>query len=241
MMMSNDSSTSMLITSVVDKNIDTEINDKPLANEKYEDSSPPLTDDNKIESIIMNKEESKNNDNMTDEVEGLIASHEKESTIKKDSDLKKNVDNMQLYFDTKNETDDIVITSSLKNNEDNYYNDDKSIITENHLAVKYDDNQNDNNSDIILSSLVISEKNLDYQSSTWPPAPHDDFTIINHLDVSWPDLVPNTGEFDDHVLKWVVDQQHILMRVVTWNMQANDPPPLEEVQRILMPPNRFVE
>jgi hypothetical protein len=73
-------------------------------------------------------------------------------------------------------------------------------------------------------------------SPVWPATSHDDFGALDALG-SWPNL-----ESTDDVAhrEWVMKNQKLLVRVITWNMCANDPPPKEEVQNALLPLNKSV-
>ena len=64
----------------------------------------------------------------------------------------------------------------------------------------------------------------------WPSA------FVEAFDESLPALDAST--LDDDVKRWVVENKKVLMRVVTWNMAANDPPPMEDVEVTLVPKNR---
>jgi hypothetical protein len=72
--------------------------------------------------------------------------------------------------------------------------------------------------------------------SVWPDSHHDSFTTIGDTEVAWPDL---TNSNPESVLQWVLQHQQVLIRTVTWNMQANDPPPVDEVRKTLLPLNRY--
>jgi hypothetical protein len=70
----------------------------------------------------------------------------------------------------------------------------------------------------------------------WPATSHDDFNILETFG-SWPDLESS----DDLAHRgWVIKNQKLLARAVTWNMCANDPPAKEEVQKVLLPLNKSV-
>jgi hypothetical protein len=51
----------------------------------------------------------------------------------------------------------------------------------------------------------------------------------------WPDL-SHTGP---DVEQWVVSHGHMLVRNVTWNLAAKAPPSMEEVRKVLLPPQKF--
>jgi hypothetical protein len=73
-------------------------------------------------------------------------------------------------------------------------------------------------------------------SPEWPAATHDHFNELEDLG-SWPELHSS----DDHGQRsWVIKNKKILLRTITWNMCANRPPPVQHVQRSLLPLNRSV-
>jgi hypothetical protein len=61
--------------------------------------------------------------------------------------------------------------------------------------------------------------------------------FVEAFDESWPALDASTS--DDDVKRWVLQHKQVLMRVITWNMAANDPPPVEDCEFTLVPKNRY--
>lgn len=75
------------------------------------------------------------------------------------------------------------------------------------------------------------------EPSKWPDSDHDTFTTIGDTSIPWPNLADSSS---GTVLQWVLEHQQVLIRTVTWNMQANDPPDVNEVRKQLLPLNRSV-
>ncbi len=67
----------------------------------------------------------------------------------------------------------------------------------------------------------------------WPVV-EDSFILPNAL--KWPHFESN----DTDVLKWVFENSMVLTRLVTWNLEACPPPPVELVQNRLLPLNKYV-
>eukprot|EP00607_Mallomonas_marina_P001746 CAMPEP_0182437942 /NCGR_PEP_ID=MMETSP1167-20130531/85388_1 /TAXON_ID=2988 /ORGANISM="Mallomonas Sp, Strain CCMP3275" /LENGTH=662 /DNA_ID=CAMNT_0024631047 /DNA_START=398 /DNA_END=2386 /DNA_ORIENTATION=- len=69
----------------------------------------------------------------------------------------------------------------------------------------------------------------------WPEPIEDDFVSLSD-GTPWPQLerVP-----DEEVQRWIFKNERILIRTVTWNLQAKKPPPVEEVNMKLLPVNKF--
>jgi hypothetical protein len=68
----------------------------------------------------------------------------------------------------------------------------------------------------------------------WPTSTHDDFDELEDGD-GWPQL---SSPDDLAQRNWVLKNKKILLRTITWNMCANKPPPVEQVQKTLLPLNR---
>lgn len=83
----------------------------------------------------------------------------------------------------------------------------------------------------------------DHESdSIWPSQFHDNFSFVGDSSIPWPKLTlsqEDSSPTQESVLDWVFSHHQVLIRAITWNMQANDPPPVEEVQQRLLPLNRF--
>ena len=73
---------------------------------------------------------------------------------------------------------------------------------------------------------------------SWPSNFHDEFASIGDSGLTWPDINIEEATDMSSVLRWVMDNQKVLTRTVTWNMQANDPPPVADVQKKLVPLNK---
>lgn len=91
-----------------------------------------------------------------------------------------------------------------------------------------------------IAAAIIERQRLEAEAKTeeasvWPTCQHDTFVTIGDTDVPWPDLSASTS---DDVLQWVLQHQQVLLRTVTWNMQAHAPPPISRVQQDLLPLNR---
>lgn len=69
------------------------------------------------------------------------------------------------------------------------------------------------------------------QVPVWPEPLLEDFN-----DADWPELATASNE---DVENWAMKNKRLLMRVVTWNLCAQPPPPHEVVTANLLPPNRF--
>eukprot|EP01038_Epipyxis_sp_PR26KG_P005682 gene5682-7844_t len=65
----------------------------------------------------------------------------------------------------------------------------------------------------------------------WPKP----FVEDNESNEHWPDL----SQDDSLIEKWVIENKKILMRCVTWNLCAKDPPAIEDLKKKLLPPNKF--
>jgi hypothetical protein len=71
----------------------------------------------------------------------------------------------------------------------------------------------------------------------WPEAAHDTFQYVDSSESEpWPSLDTD----DDSVLRWVLEKKKVLVRAVTWNMEAKKPPTIEEAQKLLIPLNKYV-
>ena len=92
---------------------------------------------------------------------------------------------------------------------------------------------------ILESKAEIYEtKKLSEISSTsckefWPPEFVEDFSD----DTKWPQLEPNNSITDCQ--QWIRRYNKVAIRTITWNLQANSPPSLTDVQQKLMPHNKF--
>lgn len=74
-------------------------------------------------------------------------------------------------------------------------------------------------------------------SKKWPASIDDDYvTLSDGSEVPWPQL---DGVPDEDVQKWISTNKKVLIRTVTWNLQAKRPPPVEDVQVRMLPPNKF--
>ncbi len=72
---------------------------------------------------------------------------------------------------------------------------------------------------------------------SWPEPFSDDFNSIGgDVKLPWPDLSIHDK---DKVVDWIFEKQRILLRAITWNMQASPPPPIDEVRKTLLPLNRY--
>mmetsp|Transcript_24339 Transcript_24339/g.35686 ORF Transcript_24339/g.35686 Transcript_24339/m.35686 type:complete len:505 (+) Transcript_24339:266-1780(+) len=72
------------------------------------------------------------------------------------------------------------------------------------------------------------------QTYSWPETMHDTFEYCESD--QWHNL--ETASHHD-IMAWVLDNKKVLFRAVTWNMMAKKPPPAEDIQRKLLPLNRF--
>jgi hypothetical protein len=57
-------------------------------------------------------------------------------------------------------------------------------------------------------------------------------------DFSSGDDWPNLEQDDSKVENWAFENKRILLRVVTWNLCARDPPKVEELTNKILPVNR---
>jgi hypothetical protein len=98
---------------------------------------------------------------------------------------------------------------------------------------------------------ATNEKESTDQPSVWPSTYHDTFTSLGDTDAPWPNLSSSSSSSSpssssehsqnqtESPLQWVLEHQQVVMRTVTWNMQARDPPPVLEVQKTLLPLNKY--
>ena len=75
------------------------------------------------------------------------------------------------------------------------------------------------------------ETRNDAQPATWPEVIVEDFA-----DNSWPDLSPSVS--DEAVESWVQQNKRVLVRTVTWNLCAEPPPAVGDIQQNLLPKDK---
>jgi hypothetical protein len=105
----------------------------------------------------------------------------------------------------------------------------EEVLENNNITQKEESNIDSSNinSNVPLSSGGGSEKFV--KEHPWPDAfEAEDLT-------TFPDLTSSGPEVE----QWVVNNEQMLARTVTWNLAANAPPPVEEVKKILLPSNRY--
>ena len=73
------------------------------------------------------------------------------------------------------------------------------------------------------------------ESFEWLEGKHESFDGVCDGESAWPDLV---NADPSEVRQWVYTHKKVLVRAITWNMEAKKPPPVEELQRHLLPLNR---
>jgi hypothetical protein len=83
------------------------------------------------------------------------------------------------------------------------------------------------------SSILESRGNFE---SIWPEPICDNYDYIGDTELPWPDLSVHDKE---KIVDWMIDKQRILLRAITWNMQAAPPPPIDDVRKNLLPLNRY--
>lgn len=81
------------------------------------------------------------------------------------------------------------------------------------------------------STPATVENRNEAQPATWPEVIVEDFT-----DKSWPDLSP--GASDEAVENWVHENKKVLVRTVTWNLCAEPPPAVGDIQQNLLPKDK---
>ena len=88
-----------------------------------------------------------------------------------------------------------------------------------------------------VSQTIIrrASEQLNKESFLWPDAKDDDFQTLPG-NISWPDLQTTSKET---VMEWVKANNKLLIRTVTWNMQAKKPPPINEIKQKLIPEHRY--
>lgn len=73
--------------------------------------------------------------------------------------------------------------------------------------------------------------------SVWPNLMKDSFTTLgSDHSAAWPSL---ESLDKDIICQWIMEKKQILIRCVTWNMQASPPPATDVVQSTLLPLNRY--
>lgn len=76
-----------------------------------------------------------------------------------------------------------------------------------------------------------AENGNEAQPAAWPEVIVEDFS-----DNSWPDLSPSVS--DEAVESWVHENKRVLVRTVTWNLCAEPPPAVGDIQQNLLPKDR---
>ena len=72
--------------------------------------------------------------------------------------------------------------------------------------------------------------------ATWPNHFYDNFSKPLHSIGSWPVL---SSSDQSGIQSWVKEHKKILIKLVTWNLEANTPPPIDQVRSCLIPENKF--
>lgn len=85
--------------------------------------------------------------------------------------------------------------------------------------------------DVVATSAAV-ESRSEAEPATWP-----EVITENFADSSWPDLSPDTP--DESVEAWVNQHKRVLVRTVTWNLCAEPPPAVGEIQQKLLPKDRY--
>ena len=78
---------------------------------------------------------------------------------------------------------------------------------------------------------VEINNNEQHVSFIWP----EPFEENNENNELWPNLSADLEEVE----KWVLENKRILMRCITWNLCAKDPPHTSEMKRKLIPQNKY--
>ena len=73
------------------------------------------------------------------------------------------------------------------------------------------------------------------ESFEWSESKHESFDSVCDGESAWPDL---DNADPSEVRQWVCTHKKVLVRAVTWNMEAKKPPPVEDLRRHLLPLNR---
>ena len=72
------------------------------------------------------------------------------------------------------------------------------------------------------------------QALVWPAVVTEDFGDTG----SWPNLSSEVS--DESVEAWVRENKKVIVRTVTWNLCAQPPPSVGDIQLNLLPKDRFV-
>ena len=101
-------------------------------------------------------------------------------------------------------------------------------------------------SSCFLSPLTYATRPFSSPSSAASSPSVSPFPPTNFVKEEWPrihnkeHLIPDlTHSTEEHIRQHVEREGKLLVRVVTWNQQAQPPPSTAELRRCLLPPNRF--
>lgn len=89
--------------------------------------------------------------------------------------------------------------------------------------------------EIKIDPVAITALETADNDNEWPRPFVDTFELPD-ADMKWPKLDTKSK---DEVMKWIFINKSILIRTVTWNMHAKKPPSKENINRVLLPLNKF--
>jgi len=89
--------------------------------------------------------------------------------------------------------------------------------------------------DNVSQSIIRrTSEQLNKENFFWPEAKDDDFQSLPG-DLPWPDLHTTSKE---KVMEWINANNKLLVRTITWNMQAKKPPPIADIKLKLIPEHK---
>ena len=84
--------------------------------------------------------------------------------------------------------------------------------------------------------LMESIKQVD-EKPLWPEPLVENFEALTLDKISWPVFSDGSAE----CWKWMLEHKKLVMRCITWNLCGKPPPRKEDIQKLLLPLNKYVQ